>query len=1154
MAQELIDVGEDIVSTLCFEEAGGAIWFATRSGRLNAYLLHHARLSAHGGGWPQVRAVLPAADGLALAVVTADGLHVIPRSGANFAQQPPHVAFPAPVVAAAVAPDGHAFVLDAAGTVHRVTLPAAAAEPFAAGPADAAHLAVDAAMGHLVVLVREGAVTTMHRFDLADGSPVNAPVALDVEAQALVPAVVPGLMLVAGASGDIIAYDQDGQPDGAALLTLPGATALARWHSLVMAAAGRLLSLAEWGEDVRKFDLVASFKPLVPGGWAPVGVDFAAAGFAPEDLQWQIAEGPFAATVSLARPADGDLRHEYRVIAGPQPTEFTLVGRHAAGGDTLVTRRFRIMPVWPDPELGPPMALTGTQRVYAKPGWGGGPTGPQNINIIKAPETWRVAAAVLRLKGTSAATNVGQRINQLKDDIVGGGISVQRYYEEVSYRATPASANPAHPKGTTIELLGSQVFGPIDVDSGWGDLFEPGNPDDEWSAWNPKGGAWDVLAGTFSTYLLDKGLADSITRKADSVLLMVLPGTDDPYPVGDKTLPAQWSWAFANDAQIYWKDAFSATFKRIPAVVMPAAQPANLPSPWGVTEYMSTIVHELGHNLGCPDLYNASGTIPAELLDRIMGGWDMMDTDVVIPHFSLAHRMRLGWIHPDWIEVCDFGANPASRPVTLQATESLSRSGPPAGRKAGVEIRIRDGWNYYFEYRREQAGQVGDQRLPAASALLGTDVTQAAADEMERPLIMLLPNDADGDGPVLRAANSDYEESDVTDPNRMHDFRITRRTVVPGDRNALQVDIEYLSAHRAELAITPAPGHGNFKSPDIDVDGPGGPNVAVKGKTNTIKLRVHNRGTKDANQVQVRVGWLPFTSAPGPWTALTPPPTQPIPAHATRDFQLNWELPASVQVNGVEAEHFCVRVDIDRYVDPLDPSGDEIVVFNNWAQSNFSTSAVGHGSPSERRTTAVNATNKLPVAAVHRTLVEQSDPNFRAFVDHSWRRLAPGETDVTRVDYESLAGDPLFDGRFQLAFRQAEGQGLHNSLTARSFVIPEQPARGPIPRWGVELAVTAGLRTAIRDFDARGRQAVGAIGYGSEPSPAHGGTVRVVFWTEEDPATQYIGDGVLEDGRFAVFIPLEVQRLRERTTVYAQAFYHGSGRYIACRSEVVKVR
>ena len=140
------------------------------------------------------------------------------------------------------------------------------------------------------------------------------------------------------------------------------------------------------------------------------------------------------------------------------------------------------------------------------------------------------------------------------------------------------------------------------------------------------------------------------------------------------------------------RTASSATFKRIASIVMPAALPKNHPSPWAPHEFMTTICHELGHNLGCPDIYKGAGA--AEIDDRYMTGWDLMDQDSPLPHFSLPHRMQLGWIHPDWIEVCDFGQNPASRTVKLHAIEKLTRSGPPAGSRAGVEVRIREGWNY----------------------------------------------------------------------------------------------------------------------------------------------------------------------------------------------------------------------------------------------------------------------------------------------------------------------------------------------------------------------------------------------------------------------------------------------------------------------------
>jgi hypothetical protein len=844
------------------------------------------------------------------------------------------------------------------------------------------------------------------------------------------------------------------------------------------------------------------------------------------------------------------------VIAGRGTPEFHITGRQISTSNVVATRRFRVIRIWPDTEVGPPMAVTGPQSVYAKGGWGGGPAGPQNINVHPAPEDFRIAVAVFRVKGASSGIDGAQRVTDLTSDVNGPGRSVKRYYEEVSYRATPASANPAHPKGTTVTLLGGQVFGPIDLDYSWGDLFEHPNPKDLWAAWNPKGDTWDILGGEFSTFLQDRGLADSITKIADSFVLTVLPGTDDPYTVGDKTWPAQWSWAFAGDSQVYWKGPSWTTFSRRASVIMPAALPANHPSPWAADEFMTTICHELGHNLGCPDLYSG-GDYPAEIGDRYMTGWDIMDSDSPLPHFSLPHRMRFGWISPDWIEVCDFGKNPASRTVTLQAIETLTRSGPPTGRKTGVEVRIRDGWNYYFELRRKQNAEVGDQKMPFANVILGTDVYQAKADEATRPLIMLLPKDIDNDGPTLRSANKDYKESDVTNPDRMNDFTLTRKLALPFDSNAVNVQIDYIGAHRPELQITPAPGRGNFKSPDISLDGPAGPDVAVKGKVNTIKARVHNRGTKAADTVQIRVQWLPFTSAPGPWNPLPNPPPQAIPALSTREFVVSWSLPASVQVGGTEAEHFCVRVDVDRYVDPTDPAGSEIVVYNNWAQSNFSTDAAAHSSPSERRSTTVSATNIFRRRAMHRTLIEQTSDYFRTFVDHAWRRLAPRQTDVTKLSYESLAGDPLRDRDFQIAFREAQDRGLTNDLTARTFVMPDRIFDGPLERWGIELLVRAGLRTGITRLNARGELVSGTVwaGDAARPQVVNSGNIRLVGWPARRPDQQSSSDGWVDAaGTFRLLVPPSLLWTASRESVLVMVYYHGTPRFAPCHSREVLLR
>jgi hypothetical protein len=99
----------------------------------------------------------------------------------------------------------------------------------------------------------------------------------------------------------------------------------------------------------------------------------------------------------------------------------------------------------------------------------------------------RIAVAVFRLRDSRSSVNGAQRVVDLTADVDGPASSVQRYYEEVSYRATPVSPNPAHPKRTTITLLGGSAFGPIDIDYAWGDLFEHPDAKALWAHGTRKG-------------------------------------------------------------------------------------------------------------------------------------------------------------------------------------------------------------------------------------------------------------------------------------------------------------------------------------------------------------------------------------------------------------------------------------------------------------------------------------------------------------------------------------------------------------------------------------------------------------------------------------------------------------------------------------------
>ena len=92
-----------------------------------------------------------------------------------------------------------------------------------------------------------------------------------------------------------------------------------------------------------------------------------------------------------------------------------------------------------------------------------------------------------------------------------------------------------------------------------------------------------------------------------------------------------------------------------------------------------TVIHELGHTFGLDDLYNADNDFPPEITVRDIGPLDTMSENFDVPHFSMPNRMRLNWVAPDWIERFDFSRDPSGHEVTLQAAESLERSGPRSG-------------------------------------------------------------------------------------------------------------------------------------------------------------------------------------------------------------------------------------------------------------------------------------------------------------------------------------------------------------------------------------------------------------------------------------------------------------------------------------------
>ncbi|MFD9005035.1 hypothetical protein ACFV0T_29465 [Streptomyces sp. NPDC059582] len=1147
-----------------FAEPDNCLWLGTVTGDIETFSLHDQSTSVLGHGYADIVAVQPLPDGLGLIVVEAAGsVLVVARQAADRVHAVMVTDLGRPVKCAQLIPGtDHVLVVDDESSAAAVTIDVSTGtvKTLATGLDSPRAVAIDEPRRRAVILAQPpGDVCWLYLVDIDTGAVATESAWCDqASALATAPPSMDGVLVASEMDGTVGLVRFDGAPSEVGEGSGEVVCGLARWGSLVLMVTPSSVAAYEWGLDPGPMYLSVPLGPVFVGGYFRALADLGAEGLNLTDVVVSIEEGPAAGFVSagIEMPDPSGLQ-PVLIGAGPEHGEFHLtVARAGAPQQRLARRRFRVTSHWPDEKHGPGVAVTGTRQVFAH-AWGGGPTGPQNIKVHPAPDTWRVAVVLISTDDVhypapsdTAAT--------WQDLLIGSGESARTYYEEVSYWNTPPAAG-GDPRGTTVSLARNEVFGPVDLPGGWGTYFEGGEPDRPWGGWNPKETTWQDLVTAFCSELHNQGRGEKVLRATDAVVFVVRTASDDVVSIGDQMMRAEFVWPEARMGDdmptFWWKTPFSTSFISKPIVVMPDELPAHIPDEKRF-ELAQVLSHELGHTLGCNDLYN-QGEYPPEVSAREINDLDLMGSEgLQWPHFSLANRMRLGWIAPSWIQKFDFGANPTGGHVILQAAETLSRSGPPAGRHAGIEIRIRDGRNYYCEYRRKQFGQVGDQGLlPVYGTnrlILGTDVDPTPNGLPARPDILLLPPDADGDGPFLKTNGQDYEESDVTDPQRMHDFRLVFDHI-DADTNAAHVNVEYISARRPELQIRHAPGRGDWKSPDINVEGPGGVNRIAKGLTHTIAVTVRNAGNLAAENVRVHLSWLPFTTGPGDWRTLDLDPLpQNIPAGAQVEFRAQWQVPASLQVDGMEVEHFCVKADIAAYVDPLDPSHSEIVVYNNSAQSNFNSTAVSTGSPSTRCRTGITVTNTLAHPATFTHAAEQTSPYFRTYVGNAWLHLKPNETRMVEVLYESLAGDPVHGAEFDQAFAAEEGLAP-NQVGLTSFVVPPElhRCRTSHPWWGAGLSIRAGFATRIGDLGCKGELVQGSVvgTHDETVMPLHDGSVNLVLWLADSPDEQTALGAEVTDGGFTVVVPGDIlSAVQNGRELYGEALYSGTRRWAPSRS------
>ncbi|HWQ96092.1 MAG TPA: SdrD B-like domain-containing protein [Candidatus Methylomirabilis sp.] len=828
--------------------------------------------------------------------------------------------------------------------------------------------------------------------------------------------------------------------------------------------------------------------PLFIGSYVkvPVLID-PDSGLKMEDLSFIIPEGPKGGIVSLSRDKDFNPdRPDIMLCAGYEPGMYTL---QALNNSTIVGEaKFSVTDLWKDDSAGPSLCFEGVAEGFsAGSAWGGGPAGPQNINVHPALGTRRVAVLLVdtssqRFTASDGINAKNRWDNETFKGVTTGGVtrSVKQYYQEVSYGKFDISG---------------EVFGPVNLSGSWDDYLNS-------TTGAPKAGFYQECI-TAGDSLINYNNFDSVVCVSLSV-------------VGP---PAKSAWPYAGGGTLKTAEGD----KSLGMI--------SMPKEWGEAgnrEVHDTLSHEIGHNLGLADQYDSKygPVIGARTIDS----WDMMDWDDPLPHFSIAHRMMLGWVPAGQIQTFNFASMgaPVDQTVTLNPIEQGT---PPAGSFSGIEVRVADGNNYYFEYRIGQSAQIGDRQLPVDSRVLSTDVASPSwSPPILRPDILLLSNaPGHGNGPVL--GNGQYYTETVNDPIYPTDFNASVSNI---NGNKADIRITYGINSKPDPSIRPWPAGPDrqWQSPDIEIQNarnmadPAWFNVPWAGNVNTVIASVKNAGNLDASGVQVDFYVKDYTIGNAPETFLGSD-VQDIAKGATVQFKTTWIPP--------KEGHFCIIVRIRLYFKPGPPAVVETTELNNVAQSNYDKFISTQSVPS-REITTVRVGNPYPNTTTIFIVPGQSNPLYRTYVEKTSLVLGPYETRNVKVMFEYIGGKinpercrlppeqtptptpPIITAQ-RATNNELPDPCIPNNVGITGYI--EDP-RDPRPDsiqvlGGVQAQVSTGLSTEIREFSASGRDARGTVISTDDGMPVPGGKVilRLTRGCGESQTKTYTTVDVSTSGQFS---------------------------------------
>ncbi len=682
-----------------------------------------------------------------------------------------------------------------------------------------------------------------------------------------------------------------------------------------------------------------------------------------DDLTFTVDEGEPAGKVSLSRDETFDAANPtIMLLAGTAPGEdYTLRAWHE--GIEVGSTLFTVTDAWDYTERrGPPLwleDLAGDSSAASGGAWGSPSASTQNAGTIDIPaerNPWKAAIVLLEFTDRTFSDPKNEPafwLGRMSTD----ADSTSQYFLDMS---------------DGVFSINADAYGPYTAPLSWGDYHDGKAP-----------------YGTFYQACSDAADSDVNLKDYNSLVCVA---------ASDLKQPEAFTWPYGGNRNLKTNDG-DVTIRTI-----------SMPEDWTTLDASNrdssaTLAHEMGHNLGLPDLYKPN--VPASGPDtgqQNLANWDVMNTERQLPYMSIGNRLQLGFIDSDDV----ISLNPSldldadGQINTLIRLNPINQITPDVDHAVGVEFRLSDGWNYYLEYRAGIAGEMGDQgpTVPCCGGpgvLLVTDVLPGQARETgpsprARPDIIQVTSPMDAIGDV-------YTQTELSTGNQL---RIEITDIDPAS-NDMEVWVRYGSessgiwdgaSPASDPAITPWPAseERRWQSPDITLSNtlsdsdPTLSNVAIADLPNTISATVRNDGAIDAVGVTVNFYAKDFNIGEDVEATFLGSDTQDIPAGGAVTFAYEGWQPG-------EGGHHCVVAAVEDY-------DEEMSTANNVAQSNYDVIYSASASPAARIRRTLTVHNPYDEETWFQLNASQRGENFRVYLETTELILEPGEEKAVVVMFE----------------------------------------------------------------------------------------------------------------------------------------------------------